>query len=168
MTIPEAVEATRRATEADPGRAIARFKTESHLDGGTAVTVRMGAFDMAVDEPVSIGGTGTAAGPVQVALGALGSCSAITWRYWAEILGIQLDAVTVRVETDVDVRGFFGLADEARPGPAGAVQCVVTPEGPEQPERYEELARAVEAHCPVLDLFRRGLEVELTVELEKI
>ncbi len=165
MSIPEALAASRKAFEADPALALAHFRTDARLGGGTAVAVRMGAHSVAVDEPVSIGGTGTATGPVELALAALGSCQAITWRYWAEILGIRLDAVNVRVETDVDVRGFFGFAYDARPGPAGKVHCTVTVEGPEPPERYRDLAGAVDAHCPVLDVFRRELAVESSLEL---
>ena len=36
----------------------------------------------------------------------------------------------------------------------------VTPLGPETPERYQELADAVDAHCPVLDLFTNATPVE--------
>ena len=66
---------------------------------GTRVDMRVGAFDFGVDEPVSVGGTGTAPNPVQLALAALGSCQAITYRYWAEELGLRLDAVTATVRS---------------------------------------------------------------------
>ncbi|TMK41521.1 MAG: OsmC family protein, partial [Actinobacteria bacterium] len=69
---------------------------------GTRVELRAGAFEFAADEPMSVGGTGTAPNPVQMALAALGSCQAITYRYWAEELGLHLDGVTVTVEADFD------------------------------------------------------------------
>jgi hypothetical protein len=43
------------------------------------------------------------------------------------------------------------------------VRVKVTLSGPAEPERYRELAAAVDAHCPVLDLFRNTTPV--TTEL---
>ena len=164
MTVRDAVDAVRRSLEGDPARAVARLRTEASLVGVTEVTVRMGAHEVTVDEPKSVGGTGVAANPVQLALAALGSCQAITYRYWADILGLQLDGVTVRVEGDVDVRGFFGFDPQVRPGVDG-VRCLVTLHGPEPPARYEKLAAAVDAHCPVLDIFSRPVPVDRHVEV---
>ena len=164
MPVRDAVEAVRQSLEDDPARAVARLRTEASLVGETEVRVRMGAHQVTVDEPKSVGGTGVAANPIQLALAALGSCQAITYRYWAGILGIRLDGVTVRVEADVDLRGFFGFDPEASPGVAG-VQCLVVLEGPEDRARYEELSAAVDAHCPVLDIFSRPVAVERHVEV---
>ena len=164
MPVRDAVEAVRQSVEADPARAVLRLRTEAELVGVTEVSVRMGGHTVTVDEPKSVGGTGVAANPVQLALAALGSCQAITYRYWADILGLQLDGVTVRVEGDVDVRGFFGFHPDAVPG-LSAVSCEVTLRGPEDPARYAELIAEVDAHCPVLDLFSRPVAVERTVEI---
>ncbi|HEY3240199.1 MAG TPA: OsmC family protein [Acidimicrobiia bacterium] len=164
MTILAAVDATRTALEKEPGRAVVRLRTEARLEEGTAVAVRAGAHTLTVDEPVSVGGTGAGPNPVQLVLASLASCQAITYRYWAEFLGIRLDAITVRVEGDLDIRGFFGLDPDAPPG-ATAVRCTVTVEGPEEAARYEELRRSVDAHCPVLDVFTKALPVERILEI---
>ena len=164
MTVRAAVEAVRQAVEAEPARAVARLRTEAQLVGVTEVSVRMGAHQVTVDEPKSVGGSGVAANPIQLALAALGSCQAITYRFWADILGLRLDGVTVRVEGDVDLRGFLGFEPHVRPGLA-SVQCLVTLEGPEDPDRYQELTAAVDAHCPVLDIFSHPVPVERHVEV---
>ena len=132
------------------------------MKDGTRVELRAGAFQFAADEPVSVGGTGTAPNPVQMALAALSSCQAITYRYWAEELGLRLDAVTIEVEANFDTGAFFGFPGSGTPAPSG-VRCSVTLEGPEPAERYEELAAAVDEHCPVLDLFTRPVPVERRV-----
>lgn len=155
--------ARQRAAE-EPARAVVRLRTEARMGDGTRVDIRAGAFEFAADEPVSVGGTGTAANPVQMALAALGSCQAITYRYWAAELGLRLDAVTVTVEADFDTGAFFGFPGAGTPAPS-AVRCSVTLEGPEPAGRYEELAAAVDEHCPVLDLFSRPIPVERAVTL---
>lgn len=44
-----------------------------------------------------------------------------------------------------------------------AVRLRVDIAGPESEERYEELQRVVDAHCPVLDLFTNPTAVTSTV-----
>ena len=96
------------------------------------------------------------------ALASLGSCQAITYRFWAAQLGVELDSITVRVEGDLDLRGFFGVDDRVRPGFSG-VHVEVTVAGPESEARYAELAAAVDEHCPVLDLFKNPVPVSRTL-----
>lgn len=164
MSILDAVDAVRTVFEKDPGRAAVRIRAEARLEEGTAVVIQAGTHSLAADEPKSVGGTGTAPNPIQMVLSSLASCQAITYRYWSELLGIRLDAITVRVEGDVDQRGFFGFAEDVPAGPT-PVRCTVTVEGPESPERYEELRRSVDAHCPVLDVFTTALAVERHLEV---
>jgi uncharacterized OsmC-like protein len=158
------VAAARQRAAEEPARAVVRLRTEARMGDGTRVDIRAGAFEFAADEPVSVGGTGTAANPVQMALAALGSCQAITYRYWAAELGLRLDAVTVTVEADFDTGAFFGFPGAGTPAPS-AVRCSVTLEGPEPAGRYEELAAAVDEHCPGLVLFSRPIPVERAVTL---
>ncbi|MGH8994109.1 MAG: OsmC family protein [Acidimicrobiia bacterium] len=164
MTILDAVDSVRTVLEKDPARAVVRIRAEARLEEGTVAAVRAGAHSLTVDEPKSVGGTGTGPNPVQMVLSSLASCQAISYRYWSELLGIRLDAITVRVEGDIDQRGFLGFA-EGVPAGTTAVRCTVTVEGPETPERYEELRRSVDAHCPVLDVFTMALAVERHLEI---
>ena len=97
-----------------------------------------------------------------MALAALGSCQAITYRYWASELGLRLDGVTITVEADFDMGAFFGFPGAGSPAPFG-VRCSVVLDGPEPAARYEDLAAAVDEHCPVLDLFSRPVPVERSV-----
>jgi uncharacterized OsmC-like protein len=158
MSLDTLIADTRRAITEDPAKAQAAFAAEGTLVGVTEVDIRTGAHTFKVDEPPALGGVDIAANPVQYALASLGSCQAITYRIWAEHLGVELDSVSVRVEGDLDLRGFFGTDDSVRPG-FTAVRVEVAVTGPETPERYAELAAAVDEHCPVLDLFRNPVPV---------
>jgi uncharacterized OsmC-like protein len=142
---------------------VVHLKADASMGDGTRVELRAGAFEFGADEPESVGGTGTAPNPVQLSLAALGSCQAITYRYWAEQLGVQLDAVTVTVDADFDTGAFFGFPGSSGVPSPMAVRCAVTLEGPEPAERYKDLAVTVDEHCPVLDLFTRSIPVERVV-----
>jgi uncharacterized OsmC-like protein len=161
VTLSTLIADTRKALSGDPARGQAAFSAHSTLTGTTRVEVRTGKHTFIVDEPRSLGGGGTAANPVQYALASLGSCQAITYRFWAEHLGIRFDTLTVQVEGDLDLRGFLGVDDAVRPGVKGVrIQVGIT--GPESAERYQELAAAVDEHCPVLDLFKNPVPVSRT------
>jgi uncharacterized OsmC-like protein len=162
VSLATLIDQTRTAVTDDPARGQLLFAADNTLVGVTEVDVRTGAHSFRVDEPEALGGTDTGANPVQYALASLGSCQAITYRFWAAKLGIDLDTVAVRVEGDLDVRGFLGFDDSVRPG-FTAVRIDVTVAGPEEAERYQELAEAVDAHCPVLDLFRNEVPVSRSI-----
>jgi uncharacterized OsmC-like protein len=162
MSLATLIEDTRKAVADDSSNAQAVFSARGTLVGITEVDVRTGAHSFTVDEPPALGGADVAANPVQYALASLGSCQAITYRFWAEQLGITFDSLAVRVEGDLDIRGFFGFDDTVRPG-FTAVRVHVTVNGPESAERYQQLADAVDEHCPVLDLFRNPVPVTRSV-----
>jgi len=162
MTLKALIDGNRTAIEADPAKAVAVFAVSGQLVGTTEVAIRAGRHELTVDEPAALAGTDLGANPVEHALIALASCQAITYRFWAAQLGIELDSVEVAAEGDLDVRGFFGFDDTIRAG-FTSVRVKVTPSGPEPAERYKELADAVDAHCPVLDLFSHPTPIERTV-----
>ena len=162
MTLTTVIADTRTAVTDNPAAAQALFSAHSTLTGVTEVAVRTATHAFTVDEPPALGGGGSAPNPVEYALASLGSCQAITYRFWAEHLGLSFDKLTVTVEGDLDIRGFFGFDDAVRPG-FSAIRVEVTVTGPESPGRYQELAAAVDAHCPVLDLFKNPVPVTRTL-----
>ncbi|WP_248958953.1 OsmC family protein [Sphaerisporangium perillae] len=163
MSLDTVIAETRKAVTDDAASAQLVFGAHGTLVGVTEVDIRTGAHTFTVDEPPALGGGDRAANPVQYALAALGSCQAITYRFWAEQLGIPFDTLSVRVEGDLDIRGFFGFDDAVRPG-FSAIRVHVTVDGPEPAESYQRLAVAVDEHCPVLDLFSNPVPVTRTTE----
>jgi uncharacterized OsmC-like protein len=143
--------------EGNPAAAHQVPVANSELVGPYEVRARTGGHEIVIDEPSAIGGGDTGPNPGEVALMALGSCQAITYRLWALRLGIQCDEVKVRVEGDIDPRGLLGIEGSARPG-FTAVRVAVSLEGPDR-TRFEELRTAVDQHCPILDLFAIGVPV---------
>lgn len=157
--------ATKGAVDADPKNALAVFRASAVAHDAVASTVTLGKYSVEVDEPPALGGENTAANPVEYYLASLLSCQVVTYRVWADKLGITVDDITARAEGDLDVRGFFGFDEDVRAG-FGEVRVVVKVTGPESRERYEELQQAVDAHCPVLDLTRNQTPVHTTLETD--
>ena len=78
-------------------------------------------------------------------------------------LGIPLEHVSVTLEGDIDLRGFFAVDESVRPGYQklrGTVRVVSSADE----ETLEKLQQAVNAHCPVLDIVSNPVPVELTLE----
>lgn len=166
MSLNAVFEGVGSAVAADVRNAQATFTASLELTGTTECRGATGtSHRVVVDEPTSLGGTNTAANPLEYALAALGSCQLITYRFWADRLGIRFDKLSVEVEGDLDVRGFFGIDPKVRPG-FGAVRVKLHIRGPEPRARYEELQRAVDAHCPVFDALSRATPLQTSLQVD--
>ncbi len=163
-SVPD-VDAAERATRLQEASAawndrIAADVTNAHLtyrvrgagEGSVATRLRAGKHQLLVDEPGALAGDDLAASPVEFALAALISCQVVVYRLYAEALGIAVDDVDITAEGDLDARRLFGIDESVRAG-FSSVRLDIAITGPESAERYEELKAAVDAHCPVLDLF---------------
>ena len=131
-------------------------------EGSVASRITAGKHVFFVDEPAALAGDDVAASPVEYALGALISCQIVVYRLYAQNLGIRVDSISAEAEGDLDVRGLFGVDESVRPG-FSAVRLTVRVTGPESDARYEDLHAAVDAHCPVLDLFANSTPVTVTL-----
>jgi putative redox protein len=115
--------------------------------GKYQVEVRAAATRFFADEPVEVGGLGSGPGPYDLLGSALGACTAMTLRLYADRKGWPLKHVAVRV---VHRRGALEAKDRF------AREIVV--EGdltPEQRRRLLEIAN----RCPVHLTLERGSDV---------
>lgn len=158
------IAATSDAVAQSRANASVVFRASAAAHDAVASTIRLGQYQIEVDEPPSLGGEGKAPNPVEYYLASLLSCQIVSWRFWAEKLGIAVDEISAHAEGDLDVQGFLGLDDSVRAG-FQEVRVVITVSGPDTPERYRELQNAVDAHCPVLDLTRNSTPVTTRVEI---
>jgi uncharacterized OsmC-like protein len=160
------VAATRDALASAPdGATVHTFRVDSRQAAGLRSEARIRDFELAVDEPPSLGGSDSAPNPVEYALLALAACQEITYRLHADHLGIPLDGVAVSLEGDIDVRGFFGVDHTVRPG-FRQIRGSVRLESPAPAAELERLKAHVDAHCPVLDLL--GNETPVALELAAV
>ena len=155
----EAFQSTYRA---DSEKAKVRYRSISALVDGLRCEAQTRDFKLTIDERTLLGGTDRGPNPMELILTALGACQEITYRLYADALGIPLDGVVVEVTGDVDLCGFFSVDDEARPGYSGITAEVII-DSPAGDDEIQRLKDAVEAHCPVLDIIGNATPVAVTV-----
>ena len=162
-TLRDLIVQTQEAFRTNPADARATFVSVSSLGEGFRSEVALREHRLVVDEPENLGGTDSGPNPVELILAALGTCQEITYRAYAAALGIPLDHVSVTLEGDIDLRGFFAVDESVRPGYQGLRGTVRVVSSADR-ESLEKLREAVNAHCPVLDIVSNPVPVELTLE----
>ena len=89
-----------------------RFAASVHWRGGFRNEIRVRDLRPTyADEPEVLGGTDTAANPVELILGALGSCLAIGYTAGAVARGITIEDLRIDLVGHIDLPVFFGLKD---------------------------------------------------------
>jgi len=147
---------------ANPEAAMAVFSSTSQLTSGLRSTARIrDKYSIPTDEPKALGGTDTAPNPVEVLLAAFGTCQEITWKAYGQASGIVIDSVSVKLDGEIDLRGFLAVAEDVRPG-FQKITGTVTVKSSASTEELEGLKAVVDAHCPVLDMLQA---VPITIKL---
>ena len=160
MALKEIIVETQANLRADAAKAKAVFSVDSRQVENVRSEVRIRQFALTVDEPPTLGGSDAGPNPVELVLAGLATCQEITYRAYATALGIPLDSVSVKLDGVLDLRGFFAVDDRVRPGFTG-VRGTVTLKSPASPDELRKLKEVVDAHCPVLDILRAPVPVEL-------
>lgn len=141
-----------------PDKAEVEVSVRSRQVGGLKSVVKARGFEITVDMPGGFDGEDAGPRPGELVLAALAACHEITYRLYADYLGIPLDSVAVNVSGVSDARGFLG-PDQDPPIRAGYrhVHGEIVVDSPASDEDLERLRHAVNEHCPVLDDLRSAL-----------
>jgi uncharacterized OsmC-like protein len=118
-------------------------------DGAQAIT-RARSFVIQTDEPAPLGGTDTAIDPMELLLGALGSCLTIGWVTQANLRGVDFRNLKITVTAPFDLRGYLALDAHVRPG-FGDLQYTVEVDSDADDAVLEEIKAATEATSPMFD-----------------
>ncbi|MFY9821555.1 MAG: OsmC family protein [Thermoanaerobaculia bacterium] len=124
---------------------------------GFAQQIVAGQHRFAVDEPASVGGTGTGPTPYDLILAGLGACTSMTLRLYADAKKIPLEGVSVRLR-----HGKVHAADcatcDTKAAKIDRIEREIELHGPltvEQRLRLMEIAD----RCPVHRTMTTGIEV---------
>jgi len=166
MALKEIIVATQSDLRANPHNAVATFSADSRQVEGLRSETKIRQFSLTVDEPPNLGGTDAGPNPVELVLASLATCQEITYRAYATALGIPLESVSVKLEGSLDLRGFFAVKDGVRAG-FDAVRGVVNLKSSAPAADLGKLKEVVDAHCPVLDILRAPVPVDLKLETRR-
>lgn len=156
--------ATQGALRTSPDQATATFSVASRQTQGLQSEARVRDFTVKVDEPAALGGDDQAPNPVEYILAALATCQEITFRLYADTLGIPITGVSVKLDGRIDLRGLFGVDDSVRPG-FKDIRGSVLIDSPASADDIARLKATVDRHCPVLDILRHATPVRLELAL---
>ena len=131
--------------------------TASLVDG-YQTDLQTRGFTLRADEPSSVGGTETGPTPYDYLLGALGSCTAMTLRMYAERKEWPLDGVSVRLSHE-KIHARDCASCETQKGKVDHISRVLTLTGDLTDEQRERLIQIAD-RCPV----HRTLHSEVTVD----
>ena len=84
---------------------------------------------------------------------------------YATALGIPLESVSVKLEGALDLRGFFAVKDGVRAG-FNDVRGTVALKSSAPAAELAKLKEVVDAHCPVLNILRAPVPVDLKLETQ--
>lgn len=119
------------------------------------IEARTHAFDL--DEPASVGGTDAGPTPYEVLLGALGGCTAMTLRMYADRKRWPLEGVRVRLRQAHAHELDCEACETADVGPHH-VERDIELEGPLTDEQRRRLLQIAD-RCPVKQTLERGIRV---------
>lgn len=164
--------------ESREGGRVTFFSRSRWQDGVPGVTTRLAGYEfdgellhegareyyVRSDEYVELGSTGTAPGPGELLMAALGGCITATARAYAAFKGVRLTRCEVDVESDLDFHGMFGLAPNVRPG-MSAIRAAIRIAGEADEESLREVALLGYQFSPVRNSISEGVPVRPNVEV---
>lgn len=147
--------------QSSPEVASTVWKANVQWQGGfrSSATVRDFA-PVPSDEPAGLGGTDTAANPVEQILGALGNCLAVGYAANATAAGITIRDLSIDLEGDLDLHTFLGLNPDGNAGYHG-IRVKVNLDSDATPEQLASLHERVVGTSPVGHTLSRPVPVQI-------
>ena len=135
-----------------------KFRVVARTGEGLCTELEAGGHTLVADEPESLGGTDEGPTPYDYLLAALGGCTAMTLRMYADRKGWPLEAVTVRLSQERIHAKDCGEC-ETEEGRIDRIEREIELEGPLDDKQRRRLLEIADM-CPV----HRTLTTEVLIE----
>lgn len=160
----EAVAGLAGKIQQEPDVAATKWSARVDWKGGFRSEASVREFGpMKSDEPDALGGTDTGPNPVEQVLAALGNCLAVGYAANATAAGIEIRDLSIRLEGDLNLHTFLGLAPEGNAGYEN-ISVKVNIDSDASAEELQALHEKVVGTSPVGHTLSRA--VPLKIELD--
>jgi uncharacterized OsmC-like protein len=127
-----------------------KFRIQAQRASAAKTIVKARNFEIIVDEPEELGGTNTAANPVEYVLAAFAGCLNVMGHLIANEMGFELKDLKIDISGDLNPAKLFGKSDEDRAGYKNIVVKMI-PTCNADKVTLKKWLHAVESRCPVSD-----------------
>lgn len=125
---------------------------------GLAQSIEIRQHRLTADEPLEAGGTDTGPNPYELLLSALGACTAMTLRLYADRKGWPLTSIEVSLQHErIHARDCADC--DTRDGFLDRITKQISLRGPLDAEQRQRLGEIAE-RCPVQQTLRREVVIE--------
>jgi uncharacterized OsmC-like protein len=133
---------------------------------GQKCKVIMGAsnHEFIIDAPVGLDGTDEGPSPLLAILGAIGACIIAVTRFWAKIMDIKIEKLTVNSRGHINLGALFGIDDNMLPG-YDKLEPIIRIKADAPKEKIEEMMEKVLTHCPVITNFNGASPIKPKVQI---
>lgn len=125
--------------------------------GGFLTEIRVNRHSLIADEPAAVGGTDQGPTPFDLLVAALGACTSMTLRMYADRKGWPLDAATVRLK-HAKIHAADCESCELKEGMLDRIEREIEMEGPLDEEQRQRLLQIAD-RCPVHKTLTSEVEI---------
>ncbi len=127
-----------------------KFRIQARKASAAKTIVKARNFEIIVDEPEDLGGTNSAANPVEYVMAAFAGCLNVMGNLIASEMGFELKDLKIDISGNLNPAKLFGKSDKDRAGYKSIVVKMI-PTCDADKETLEKWLHAVESRCPVSD-----------------
>ncbi|MEJ2249773.1 MAG: OsmC family protein [Candidatus Lokiarchaeota archaeon] len=138
------------------------------INDGLQCKTTMGAkpHEILIDAPPGLDGTDEGPSPLLAILASIGACIVAVTRFWAKIMDIKIEELTVHSRGHINLGAIFGLDDDMLPG-YDQLEPVIRIKADAPKEKVEELMDKVLKHCPVITNFSGASPIQPKVQIRE-
>lgn len=139
-----------------------RFRISANSETPTKTVVKARGFQIIIDEPADLGGSDSAANPVEYVLAAFAGCLNVMAHVVARELGFTLRNVTIDIAGTLNPEKLFGQPTEDRAG-YKEITVKMRPDCDADAETLKKWLEAIGERCPVCDNLKNPTPVKLAL-----
>ncbi len=160
---------TYEAIKADVTKGEKNFNVScTMLADGMKCALKMGAkpHEIIIDAPGGLDGTDEGPSPLLLILASIGGCIIAVTKFWAKIMDIKIESLTVNSRGHINLAAIFGLDENMLPG-FDKLQPVIRIKADAPKEKVEEMMEKVLSHCPVITNFGGASKIDPKVQIKE-